>query len=54
MQDSISDLPIAELGLSTRSKNALLNAGINTVSDVLAALEEGDKALTSLKGFGAK
>ncbi len=54
MQDSISDLPIAELGLSTRSKNALLNAGINTVSDVLAALEEGDKALTGLKGFGAK
>ena len=28
MQDSISDLPIAELGLSTRSKNALLNGAL--------------------------
>jgi len=48
------DLPIAELGLSTRARNVLLGADINTVSDVLAALEAGDEALTGLKGFGPR
>jgi hypothetical protein len=45
---------IAELRLSTRARNALFEGGIDTVGDVLAALEEGDEALLGLKGFGAK
>jgi hypothetical protein len=53
MQGSI-DLSIAELGLSTRAKNALLGAGIGTVENVLSALEKGDETLTGISGFGAK
>ena len=45
---------IAELRLRTRAKSALFAGGINTVGDALAALEEGDKALLGLKGFGPK
>ncbi|MDY6877576.1 MAG: NBR1-Ig-like domain-containing protein [Chloroflexota bacterium] len=47
-------LSIAELGLRTRARNVLLGAGISTVGDVLTRLEEGDEALTGLKGFGPK
>jgi spore germination protein YaaH len=64
MQDSTLDNPldersspalsVTELGLSTRASNVLLGAGINTVSDVLVALEKGDEALVELKGFGPK
>ncbi|HET90181.1 MAG TPA: hypothetical protein ENN99_05515, partial [Chloroflexi bacterium] len=48
------DLYITEIGLSTRATNVLVNAGIDTVGDALAALGRGDQALTSLKGFGSK
>ncbi len=46
------DLSITELRLRTRTRNALLGAGINTVANVLAVLDKGDEALTDLKGFG--
>ncbi len=49
-----SELPIAELGLSTRTRNVLTGAGFDTVKDLLDALQEGDQALTSVKGFGPK
>jgi hypothetical protein len=46
-------LPVADLGLPARARNVLLGAGLNYVGDVLAALEQGDEALTGLKGFGS-
>ncbi len=49
-----SSLSITEIGLSTRARNVLLGAGIDTVGDALAALEKGDQALTNLKGFGPR
>jgi len=48
------NLSVVELGLRARARNVLLDAGINTVSDVLTALENGDEALTGLKGFGPR
>jgi len=48
------DISIAELGLPARARNVLVDAGINTVNDALAALEKGDETLTGLKGFGSK
>ena len=51
-QETSPGLPIAELGLRTRTRNTLLGVDISTVSDILTVLEEGDKALTDLKGFG--
>jgi hypothetical protein len=45
-------LSIAELGLYTRATKALLNAGIRTAENVLAALSVGSEALIGLKGFG--
>ena len=54
MQGPTSDLPITELELSTRAKNALLNADISTVGNALSALGQGDETLTKIKGFGSK
>ena len=48
------ELSIMELDLTTRTKKVLVGAGIKTVGDVLAKLEEGDEALTNLQGFGLK
>ena len=48
------ELPIMELDLSTRAKKVLVGAGLETVGNVLAKLEEGDEALTNLSGFGLK
>ena len=53
-QETSLGLSLTELGLRARAENVLLGAGINTVGDVLAALEEGDEALTKLKGFGPR
>jgi large subunit ribosomal protein L31 len=47
-------LLIMELDLRTRAKRVLIGAGLETVGDVLAKLEEGDEALTNLNGFGLK
>jgi len=48
------ELSIMELDLTTRTKKVLVGAGIETVSDVLTKLEQGDEALTNLQGFGLK
>ena len=53
-RETSASLSITELGLRARARNVLLDAGINTVRDVLAALEGGDEALTGLAGFGPK
>lgn len=48
------DLPIVELDISSRAKKVLIGAGMKTVGDVLAKLEQGDQAMTDLSGFGLK
>jgi hypothetical protein len=53
-EKSSLDLSITELGLRASARDALLGAGISTAGDVLTRLEEGDEALTGLKGFGPK
>ena len=53
-QGTSPELPVMELDLSARAKKVLVSAGIQTVDDVLAKLEEGDKTLTNLSGFGLK
>jgi large subunit ribosomal protein L31 len=47
-------LPIAELDLAPRARKVLAGAGIETVGDVLARLEQGEDTLTNLTGFGLK
>jgi len=47
-------LPITELELGSRAQAVLIGAGIKTVGDALTRLEEGDEALTNLRGFGLK
>ncbi|MEE8389993.1 MAG: DNA-directed RNA polymerase subunit alpha C-terminal domain-containing protein [Anaerolineae bacterium] len=47
-------LSVMELDISSRAQKVLIGAGIETVDDVLVKLEEGDEALTNLKGFGLK
>jgi large subunit ribosomal protein L31 len=53
-RESSPDLPIAELDLGARSERILAGAGVTTVGDALAKLEEGDDTLTNLRGFGLK
>ena len=48
------ELSLAELDISSRAQKVLAGAGIKTVGDVLAKLEEGDDTLTNLRGFGLK
>ncbi len=48
------DVSLDTLELGTRVENILLDAKLETVADVLALLEDGDKALLDIKGFGRK
>jgi large subunit ribosomal protein L31 len=48
------DLSILDLELGSRSEKILVGAGMKTVGDVLAKLEQGDEVLTNLNGFGLK
>jgi large subunit ribosomal protein L31 len=48
------DRPVAELGLSTRPTDLLVNAGITTVGQVLDKLELGEASLLGIEGFGRK
>jgi large subunit ribosomal protein L31 len=48
------ELQVVELDLSPRLTKVLVGAGIETVGDALAKLEEGDESLTNLRGFGLK
>jgi large subunit ribosomal protein L31 len=47
-------LPVDELPITSRAAKALQSAGIMTVSDIVARLEEGDDALLAVNGFGQK
>ncbi len=48
------ELGVMELDISSRAQKILVGAGVKTVDDILAKLEEGDEALTNLGGFGLK
>jgi large subunit ribosomal protein L31 len=52
--ETSSELPITELELGSRFEKVLIGAGIKTVGDALTRLEDGDDALTNLRGFGLK
>jgi large subunit ribosomal protein L31 len=54
MLETSPELPVTELDVGSRAQKVLLGAGIKTVGDVLARLDEGDEALTNLRGFGLK
>jgi DNA-directed RNA polymerase alpha subunit len=45
---------VTDLDIGSRSQKVLIGAGIKTVGDILAKLEEGDDTLTDLRGFGLK
>jgi large subunit ribosomal protein L31 len=53
-RESSPDLPVMELDIGARARKVLVSAGITTVGNVLAYLEEGDDKLTNLSGFGLK
>ncbi|MCJ7736213.1 MAG: hypothetical protein MUQ10_02720, partial [Anaerolineae bacterium] len=46
------ELAITDLGLRTRVRNALLNAGVSTVGDLIALVGKEDDALASIEGIG--
>ena len=48
------DQPISILELGSRAETILKEAGIEIIGDALEKLEEGDDALTNLRGFGLK
>ena len=48
-------LPLAELGLNSRTVKVLAENGISAAGDFIGALEAGgDEALLAIKGFGRK
>mgnify|MGYP001262166551 FL=1 len=48
----IENLSVEEMGLGTRVNNALAQADLVTVGDVLKLLKEGDDAILALQGVG--
>ena len=48
------DIPVAEIGLSTRVLSHLENASLETVWDVMELSAEGDEGLLRLEGIGPK
>ena len=49
-----TDVPVDVLDLGTRVTNALIDAKITTVAELLTLLEGGDQPLLDIKGFGRK
>ncbi len=48
------EVSVEILELGTRVTNALVDAKLETVADLLAILEGGDQSLLDIKGFGRK
>lgn len=48
------DLPIEEMGIQTRSENAMKEDGLETVGDVYERFQEGEDALLAIYGVGQK
>lgn len=53
-QKATADVSVEVLELGTRVTNALADAKIITVADLLALLEGGEQPLLDIKGFGRK
>ena len=53
-QKATTDVSVEILEMGTRVTNALIDAKIATVADLLALLEGGDQPLLDIKGFGRK
>jgi large subunit ribosomal protein L31 len=53
-KQAVADVSVEILELGSRTTNALLEAKISTVKDLLDQLESGDQALLDIKGFGRK
>lgn len=53
-EESPLALSIEEIGLPTRSENALKEAGLETVGDVYERLQEGEDALLAVYGVGQR
>lgn len=51
---SPENLSVDNMSLGTRATNALVEANVTTVGDVLALLEQGEDALLALPGIGQK
>lgn len=49
-----TNLTVDNMSLGTRATNALVEAGLTTVGDVLELLQKGDDALLALPGVGQK
>lgn len=45
---------VEDLGLGKRAENALREAGITTVGDLMAQLAEGEDSLLAVPGVGQK
>lgn len=48
------NLSVEEMSIGTRAENALKEADVTTVSDVLGLLEQGEDALLAIPGIGQK
>jgi DNA-directed RNA polymerase alpha subunit len=48
------NLSIDNMSLGTRAENALAEAGITTVGDIMELYEKGEDALLALPGIGQK
>jgi len=46
--------PVADLNLGTRATDALANAGITKVGQIMDKLTEGEASLLAVEGFGRK
>jgi large subunit ribosomal protein L31 len=51
---AVADVSVDVLDLGSRVTNALVDAKIVTIQDLLNLLESGDQALLDIKGFGRK
>ena len=54
MLEQVFDMPVEELGLSTRVYNVLAKAGISEVGQLMQKLVESESALLTIPGFGPK
>lgn len=48
------DRPVEDLELGTRVDNVLVEAGLNTIGEILERLEGGEQAMLDISGFGRK
>lgn len=53
-KESPVNLEVGAMSLGTRAENALKQADVTTVGDVLERLEQGDDALLAISGVGQK